>query len=265
MNIVKYKMLYVSLTCLPTRIDNIEYIFEWLLEQTMKPDKLIIHLPKKCIRLNMEYNIELIQEKIKAHPLHDKVYLNITKDYGPITKIYPLIHLDFIKDEDMLIILDDDNYYNPYLIETLVETFKGNGEKHAICVSGLRYPTELNSKYLCILPGHICNIMEGAFGYIIKRSFLKEDLTDWVIDVDSELEINLNHYTYSFVSDDYVISRYLDKHGILKFVLPPDDNIHKDTCFVNKNMKNDNALSAVGHNLNGYVYSEIELKNKGLI
>lgn len=265
MNIVKYKMLYVSLTCLPTRIDNIEYIFEWLLEQTMKPDKLIIHLPKKCIRLNMEYNIELIQEKINGHPLRDKIYLNITKDYGPITKIYPLIHLDFIKDDDMIIIVDDDNFYNPHLIETLVQTFKGNGEKHAICISGLVYPIELNSRYLCIMSGSNCNLMEAAFGYIIKRSFLKEDLTDWVIDVESPLEINLNHYTYSFVSDDYVISRYLDKHGILKFVLPDNPFIYKDTCFVNKNMKSNNALSALGHNLNGYVYSEIELKNKGLI
>lgn len=259
-------MIYVTFTCLPSRINNIETIFEALSLQTKVPDKIIINYPEKCLRLNMNYDIDNLKNKINNTQLSDKIYLNITKDYGPITKIYPIIHLNFIKNDDIIIVIDDDNFYNKYLIEELYNNFMKNEEKEAICVSGLIYPRTLNSQYYCMNPGFNCELMEAAFGYIIKRSFLKDDLNHWVIDekIENYIQVKENNFENCFLSDDYLISRYLDVHKIKKRVLNFTPLIHKGICFQNFINSND-ALSLLGLNLDKYYMAEKELINKGLI
>ena len=37
-----------------------------------------------------------------------RLVINYTNDYGPITKLYPLLNMD-LKSDDMIIIIDDDN------------------------------------------------------------------------------------------------------------------------------------------------------------
>lgn len=263
-------MLIVSLTCLPTRIDNIEKILYCINEQLKQPDKIIINYPTKCLRLNTTYNINSLKERIekidKLNSLKDKIYINITKDYGPITKIYPLINLDFIKDNDIIVILDDDNYYNKYLIQNLYNEFIKYNKTQALCISGLLYPKKLNSQYYCVKPGFNCNLMEASFGYIIERSFLKNDLNSWIIDADNFEEVIKNNFVNSFLSDDYVISRYLDNHNILKRVINYTNNLNKSNCIIsNVLMKSNNSLCGLGHNLDKYVKSEIELKNRKLV
>ena len=266
-------MLIVSLTCLPTRLENIENFLNSMQEQIKQPDKIIINYPNKCLRLNIDYDVNKLKEileklftKTKTKSLKDKIYLNITKDYGPITKIYPLINLDFIKNDDIIVILDDDNYYNKYLIQNLYNEFIKYNKKQAICVSGLLYPKKLNSPYYCIRPNNNCNLMEAAFGYIIERSFLKKDLNSWIIDVDNYDEVVKNNFNNSFLSDDYVISRYLDKYNILKRVINYDFNLNKTNCFLKDKIMNSNdALCSLGHNLDKYVKSEIELKLRNLM
>jgi hypothetical protein len=259
-------MIYVTFTCLPSRIDNIDTIFESLLLQTKTPDIIIINYPEKCLRLNMNYDIDNLKNKINNSQLVNKIYLNITKDYGPITKIYPIIHLNFIKDDDIIIVIDDDNCYNKYLIEELYNNFILNDQKEAICVSGLLYPRTLNSNYYCVTSGFDCELMEASFGYIIKKSFLKNDLSNWVIDenIENYIQIKENNFENCFLSDDYLISRYLDIHQIKKRVLNFTPLIHKQICFQNFVNSND-ALSSLGFNLNKYVIAEKELIHKGLI
>jgi len=259
-------MIYVSFTCLPTRIDNIETVLDALLLQTKEVDRIIIHYPEKCLRLNMNYDINHLKNKINKSVLCNKIYLNIIKDYGPISKIYPIIYLDFIKDDDIIIVIDDDNFYNRYLVQELYNSFIKNEEKDAICVSGLLYPRELNSQYYCVNSGFHCELMEAAFGYIIKRSFLKDDLKNWVINetIENYIQVKENNFENCFLSDDYLISRYLDVHQIKKRVLHFTPLIHKQICFKNFINSND-SLSSLGHNLDKYFFAEHELINKGVL
>lgn len=259
-------MIYVSFTCLPSRIDNIETILNALFLQTKEADKIIIHYPKKCLRLNINYDIDNLKTKINNSFLSNKIYLNITKDYGPITKIYPIIHLNFIKDDDIIIVIDDDNCYNKYLIEELYNNFMKNEQKEAICVSGLLYPRTLNSQYYCLNPGFNCELMEAAFGYIIKKSFLKDDLNNWVIDekIENYIQVKENNFENCFLSDDYIISRYLDVHQIKKRVLRFTPLIYKQICFQNF-INSTDSLSSLGLNLDKYFVAEKELIHKGLL
>jgi hypothetical protein len=257
-------MLYSSFTCLPTRIENIELVLKSIQEQTLQPDFIIIHYPKNCLRLNMEYHVEILKMKIENSPLKDKIIIHETPDYGPITKIYPLVHMN-LSEDDVIIIIDDDIYYNKYLFEALYREFMFENQKKAVCISGLLYPKTLNSQYMCIRPGCNTQLMEAAFGYIIQKSFIQYDLENWIIKVNSFDEIKKGNFMNSFLSDDYVISRYFDTKNIEKKVISFNPLVNKSNTICNSECKSIDSLSSLELNLNKYVRSEIELRLRKLV
>jgi len=257
-------MLYVSFTCLPTRITNISLVLKSIQEQTLQPDKIIIHYPTKCIRLDIEYDITELNKIIETLPIKDKVIIHLTKDYGPITKIYPILDMN-LQEDDTIIIIDDDIYYNKYLFEALYLDFNNENREKAICISGLLYPEKLNSEYMCIRPGYQCQLMEAAFGYIIKKSFIQSDLSNWVIHAETNDDIKNQNFKNAFLSDDYVISRYFDTKNITKKVLNFTPYVNKSNTIENSDCKSFDSLSGLELNLNKYVRSEIELKIKKLV
>lgn len=257
--------IYISFTCIPSRIVNLPYIINYIFKQTLKFNKLIINYPKKVLRLNIDSDIYMVNNIISKSQYSKNIYLNITDDYGPITKIYPLIHLDFINPNDNIIIIDDDNHYNYNLFNSLYTEFM-NSNNTVICVSGLLYPTKINSQYYCCRSGSYCELIEAAFGYIIKRKFLDDDLNRWVIKANNFDEIKKENFFNSFLSDDYVISRYFDKKNIQKKVINYTIELSKSNTFIKgKEIKSTDSLCSLGHNLDKYVKSEIELKIKKLV
>jgi len=259
--------LIVSFTCLPSRVQNIPIVLKSISEQTLPPDIIVLHVPDTCIRLNQSYDVSLIKSMIRKSPLRDKIILNRCDDYGPITKLYPLMRMRRIKVDDMIIVIDDDHFYNPHLFSKLVFNFRHHAQKSCVCVSGLRYPTELNANYMCIRNGYKAELMEAAFGYICHRSFFGPDFKKWVLhSLNKTSEIHDQHWDNAFVSDDYVVSRYLDTRNISKVVIIKNPFVHKDTCFVSHpDCTCEDSLSSIGHNLDKYVKAEIELKLKKLV
>lgn len=257
-------MLYVSFTCIPSRINNLEYIIDSLNNQTMLPDIVVINYPKKCLRLKSNYDINFLNSIINKIKTKFNIIINETHDYGPITKIYPLVNLG-LNDNDIIIVIDDDNYYNNNLIETLFSNFTMEGQTKAICVSGLMYPRKMNSPYYCVNYGNNCELMEAAFGYIIKKSFLNKNLRHWTITADTFEEVKENNFYNSFLSDDYVISRYLDSKKIPKKVINYNIDLNKNNCFDKQKCKSNDSLCGLGHNLDKYLKSEIELKLRSLV
>uniref|UniRef100_A0A6C0D4I3 Glycosyltransferase 2-like domain-containing protein n=1 Tax=viral metagenome TaxID=1070528 RepID=A0A6C0D4I3_9ZZZZ len=257
----------VSFTSIPTRIRNIDSILLSIAEQTYQPDIIIIHYPKKCIRLNLDYDLEALKTIIEKSSLYDKIIINECDDYGPITKIYPIMNMSIIQPDDIIIVIDDDNYYNKYLFECLLVNFLKFNKKYAFCLSGIMYPKTLGSRYYCYESGCQTEIMEASFGYILSRSFLEDDFTNWVLhDIRSIEDIHNKNWENAFFSDDYVISKYLDTKGIVKGVVFSNDKIVKDTCFVeNENCKRENSLCMLEHNLDKYFKAERELQGVGLL
>lgn len=257
--------VYVSFTCIPSRINNLQHIINYIFKQKLKFKKLIINYPKYVLRLNTSSDIDRVKRIINDSEYIESIYLNITNDYGPITKIYPLINLDFIKLNDIIIIIDDDNHYNYDLFKNLYNEIINN-DNTAFCVSGLIYPVKLNSAYMCCRPNSYCELMEAAFGYIIRRKFLEYDLNKWIIKANSFDEIKKNNFFNSFLSDDYVISRYLDSKNIKKKVINYTFELNKSNAIIkNKKIISSDSLCGLGHNLDKYVKSAIELKIRKLI
>ena len=77
----------ISFTTSPTRIYKIEKMMNAIINQTVKPDLIILNIPKIFHRTNETYQIPDYLNSI-----YDKFVINhIETDYGPATKIYPTI------------------------------------------------------------------------------------------------------------------------------------------------------------------------------
>ena len=103
-------MIYISLTVIPPRIQNLNKTVNSLLNQLQKPDKIFINIPLKYERFT---------ETIKDNqiPQFDNKLVEITRceDCGPGTKL--LGSLNKLEQNSLIILADDDHYYEDYMIE----------------------------------------------------------------------------------------------------------------------------------------------------
>ena len=103
-------MIYVSISTIPARIKNLNQSVQSLLNQTQKPDKIFINIPFKYRRFSETIENEQI-------PKFDNKIVEITRceDSGPGTKL--LGSLKKLKKNSLLILADDDQEYEDYMIE----------------------------------------------------------------------------------------------------------------------------------------------------
>jgi len=105
-------MIYVSLTTIPQRVKNLYKSVESLLNQSKKPDKIFVNIPYKYKRFKEIINNDQL-------PKFDDSRIEITRceDCGPGTKL--LGSINKLKENSLLILADDDNIYEDYMIEKL--------------------------------------------------------------------------------------------------------------------------------------------------
>jgi len=103
-------MIYVSLSTIPQRVKNLNKSIESLLKQSQKPDKIFINIPFKYRRFTETINDNHI-------PKFNNNIVEITRceDCGPGTKL--LGSLNKLKKNSLVILADDDNIYEDYMIE----------------------------------------------------------------------------------------------------------------------------------------------------
>ena len=105
-------MIYVSLTTIPQRVKNLYKSVESLLNQSKKPDKIFVNIPKKYERFD-----EVIEDNQIPKIKHGNVEITRCEDFGPGTKL--LGSIKKLKENSLLILADDDNIYEDYMIEKL--------------------------------------------------------------------------------------------------------------------------------------------------
>jgi len=103
-------MIYVSLSTIPQRLKSLNESVESLLKQTRKPDKIFINIPFKYKR----FSETIENDKI---PKFDNNLVEVTRceDCGPGTKL--LGSLNKFKKDSLVILADDDHFYEDYMIE----------------------------------------------------------------------------------------------------------------------------------------------------
>ena len=103
-------MIYVSLSTIPSRIKNLTKSVESLLNQTQKPDKIFINIPYKYKRFS-----EVVEDSEIPKFKSRNIEITRCQDFGPGTKL--LGSLEKLKKNSLIILADDDNIYEDYMIE----------------------------------------------------------------------------------------------------------------------------------------------------
>ena len=172
-------MIYISTSTIPQRLKNINKLVESLLKQTQKPYKIFINIPYKYKRFS---------ETIEDHqiPKFNNTLVEITRceDCGPGTKI--LGSLNKLKKDSLVIVVDDDNIYEDYMIEKFFYFYS-------------KEPQNAYSFYVHPLGNF--GIGQGADGFAINTNHLTgiKDFYDKVA----------KNYKELFLYDDLWISYFL--------------------------------------------------------
>jgi len=172
-------MIYISLTTIPQRIKDLNKSVESLLKQSQKPDKIFINIPLKYKRFN-----EIIDDD--QIPKFDDKIIEITRceDYGPGTKL--LGSLNKLEKNSLIILADDDNIYEDYMIEKFYHYYSIAPE---------------NAYSFYVHPLGNFGIGQGADGFAINTNHLKG--------IKKFYDIVVKDYKELFLYDDLWISYFL--------------------------------------------------------
>ena len=172
-------MIYVSISTIPSRIKNLEKSVESILNQTIKPDKIFINIPFKYRRFK-----ETIRKDQIPNFKDNSVEVTRCEDYGPGTKLLGSLHK--MNKESLLILADDDNTYQNYMIEKFYYFYKAAPE---------------NAYSFYVHPLDNFPMGQGADGFAINTSALEgvKNFYDKVVKDHKEI----------FLCDDFWISYFL--------------------------------------------------------
>ena len=172
-------MIYVSLTTIPERLNNLNKSIESLLKQTKKPDKIFINIPYKYRRFK-----ETIKDNDIQKFIDPRVEITRCEDYGSGTKL--LGSLSKFEKNSLVILVDDDNIYAKNMIESFYHYY-------------LAAPENAYSFYVHPLKNF--GVGQGADGFAINNNFLKN--------IKKFYDLVVNNKDELFIHDDLWISFYL--------------------------------------------------------
>ena len=211
----------VSLTTLPSRVDNINETIISIQNQSIKPNKIFINLPYSYKRFK---DYSFTQNQINKLSKYD-IEIVRCDDFGPATKL--MGSLKEIKDNyDCVILLDDDHIYHNKSFEVMLKNFSLNK---------VNYSYYLNK---------IFNIRHGQCSdiFLINSIFLD--------DIENFYNKFVKNSTNMFLDDDlwFAIYLYCEKKTYIKNLI---DEFNKETNLKivynqNKN-KNIDALNQTVH------------------
>jgi hypothetical protein len=205
---------YISMTTVPPRINIIKKILEnFYINQTYKPHKIILNIPLKYKRFEIDIEFEnSVTDILKSIILKDLLIVNRCYDYGSATKLLPtLLYFNENKlNSQNIIIIDDDIEYVNDLIETIYNLTKNN-INNVYCFTGynlkskpFRHP---NFEYNNLLNKNQksfvkVDIFGGVNGVYLNSDFFKSDIFDIINHSDFIKDVYL-------LADDDFISLYL--------------------------------------------------------
>lgn len=230
----------VTLSTIPSKLQYLPVTLDSLINQSIKPKKIILQIPEK-------YDFRLKNQTIDHDQLHsiERKYAQYgfevhmcKKDHGPATKLVGLLEKIPAQNfgaNQKIVVIDDDLIYHPKMIETLNNAL----EKSSVPFNGAMDTYPLDN----IIVGQACD------GFILEPNSLKNYL-DFFYKVENSDDGNfiLHH-------DDVVLSYYLNTvNSEFVEITPPQGGSYKP-----QNSTNIDAL----HNIQGK-YSRDNL-NKEII
>ena len=197
-----------SLTTIPERFDNLHFTIDSLINQSLKPTKIILNIPKKYIRFNESINTYKISKFCNKYSNHNLIINLLDEDYGPGTKLVGLIKnnvINYKSDSVYIVLVDDDHTYKPYMLEYFDNYNKNNYNNKLKC-----------SSFYCYNNNGI-TMGQGSDGFFIRLELLNQFEHYYNI---------IKNYDYINYHDDYYISYYFHLKQIpIEYIKPPDNTL----------------------------------------
>ncbi len=230
-------MIYVCLTTIPNRIKNINKTIDSIISQKQKPDKIFVNIPLKYKRFK-----EIIDNSQIEKLGTGIVEVTRCEDYGPATKL--LGSLEKIKENSLIILVDDDHIYEDYMIEKFYEYYS--------------YAPE-NAYSFYVHPLNDFGIGQGADGFAINSNHLK-GIKNFYEEV-----VKTNHNI--FIHDDLWISFflfYLKKTKILSLRSHLKKHNNEFELIYRKHVNDQSLISGYGKNINEAVKNRDQIALKSI-
>ena len=164
----------VSLTTLPSRVNNIEQTIESIEKQTLKPNKIFLNLPYSFQRFK-NYNFT---EKQLVYLKRFNIEISRCEDYGPATKL--MGSLNKIRNKyDCVVLVDDDHIYHEKTMEIFIKNFENKKINYSYYLNKiLNIRNGQCSDGFLINVDLLDNIDEFYLNYVKnnKQMFLDDDL-----------------------------------------------------------------------------------------
>ena len=204
--------IFISFTTTPKRISETKPCIDSLLQQeivlkdgTVYQPKIILSIPKK-FRNKDPYTIpDWMPELVKETNGRFQVW-NLSKDYGPATKLVGIYkYLKQRKTEGFIIYLDDDILYPKEMLQVLYNKASQH-PKNAWCVRVGKPPQTLREIITQDIKHKDYYYPMGSNGVMIHSSLLQDDFESFV-DI-------MNRSIDCYLSDDIVFGKYFNIKGI---------------------------------------------------
>jgi hypothetical protein len=188
-------------------------MIESLLNQTRKPDAILLNLPPQFDRTGQEYPTDELLPKWLIDSSLVKIQ-RCDRDWGPATKLVPtVIQLQQASNRSIIISVDDDIRYPRGAISALAEAALpcavSGDEREVWCAAGFDF---VNLQARSVKEhGQCCAVAEGFAGIAYPTDVFAYDFVSYMQSVVADADMRF--------SDDLVVSNYLGGHDVKRRVL----------------------------------------------
>ncbi len=208
-------MIVCSVSTIPDRTSDFIQVLDELLVSTILPDFLYVSISKYYPRLgksHSEEDLKRISDKLENYPIPNRIIF-YDKDIGPCVKLITPLENHELKNDDVIIIMDDDNGLFATAIECLMIGY--NLDKNAVygIMGTITNGTNTNFVHGEYIESGFCavHLLGGYRGVLYPVSLIPhKSIMNWV-----------NHFIDSYDQygmipdhDDSIFSAYLDHHKI---------------------------------------------------
>lgn len=204
------KDVVVTLTTTPMRIKRIWPTLNSILQQSERPEKIYLWIPKKFKRFP-EHKILQVPSFIKNNSYIQVEY--IENDFGPATKLLPCLKL-FAQEDKKIIVIDDDRVYPRDLIKDLLK-YEAMDPKVAIGIAGTVVVGQYYREYRAAKKITMVDVLLGYKGYLVKTHFFSEAVFNYPSNLPE-----------AFFEDDAWFGGHLEKNGIRRILVPTKLSMH---------------------------------------
>lgn len=226
--------IYISLSTIPSRIKNLKPVLNSLLNQSLRPTKIYINIPHSYKRFK---NTKIVIPDFIKNNNNVEIYY-VKQDYGPATKFIGSLFNNNIKNNDFIVITDDDLIKDHNWLFKLVNNHKNN-----------RITSFVEKKL-----GK--GIIWGYMGYIFKKNILNlKEILKFFNEVEEQC----------FFVDDHWLTAYCNYKKIPIYNIPIKNGKEVNMIVLDNNnslvdISSNNNRRNVSEKCRKYIYNRYKVK-----